>query len=397
MRILVVYMGEYPTQTGASAAERRVDAIARGIASQGQEVFIAVPRRDDKQISLTINGVDVVYLGQARGSGLRHLKSRLSFWSRLQEFVDSEAINWVLLYSPRIDGLGPAMVLRRKGVKVAAEFCDLRSSGHQRNSLASWLTWSSFKLDEALLPRVVDLNIAISQYLLDHVKALAPRTSNLHLPILVDNEMFKPNDAARELAQEKWGINSDDILFAYAGGLWKEFRVRDLVEAFAQIAEHHPKTRLVIAGRLDKSPRHDDIAGLIKRLGLEDRVVTPGWVSTEDVITIYSRADVLVLPQANNRFAVAALPTKLAEYSVMGRAIIATDVGDIPQYFHDGENALLVESESAEAIAGAMKRLIEDPELRRKLAAAAGRVALKYFDYREAGRRIVAVMEEIAN
>lgn len=103
----------------------------------------------------------------------------------------------------------------------------------------------------------------------------------------------------------------------------------------------------------------------------------------------------LVLPQINDQFAIAAMPTKSAEYAMMGKAIIATEVGDIPLYFRNGESALLVKSESASALADAMERLIKDTELRNRLAIAARKVAETHFDYREAGKRIVAAMEAV--
>ena len=107
---------------------------------------------------------------------------------------------------------------------------------------------------------------------------------------------------------------------------------------------------------------------------------------------IYSRSDGLALPQLNDQFAVAALPTKLAEYSNMKKAIIATRVGDIPQYFTSGKDILLVESENIDEIEQAMITLITDKGLRQKLGEGASRVAQENFDYRRAGERLSAAL-----
>jgi len=394
MKIAVVYLADYPPSKGASGGDRRVRDIARGIAAQGHEVYMAVPRRDETRVSREVDGLHVTYLGKPGGGPLGQLINRLSFWSGLQKFAVREKIDWILLYNVDFDAFFVGRWLRRKGIRLAAEFCDMYSAAIKRTSLAGLAGWSRARLNEMLVPKATALNIVISRFLKAYTEKRAPKTPCLLLPVLVDSELFRSNENAVVKAEERWGIKESDVLFAYVGGLWKQEGVGSLIEAFADIIRRFPRARLIVAGRLVKASTHDDIEDLIEKYELYDSVVTPGWVSTEDVVTIYSRADVLVLPQINDRCTVAALPTKSAEYALMGKAIIATKVGDIPIYFHDDDDALLVESENVSALAMAMERLIEDPTLRHRLATGAHKVAEAHFDYRQAGRRIVEAMKE---
>lgn len=396
MRIAVVYLAEFPPAKGGSGADRRVRDIVRGLASQGNEVEMWVPRRNTGASLLDQGDYRIRYCGPTIAKAGR-LRARLGYWREVLTLAKSGGFDWVLLYSVRIDAFLPALLMRSRGIKIASEFCDLRSSGIERTSVSSWLTWLSLKADEILMPRVSDLNIAISRYLVDHVTRHSPRSATLRLPVLVDSDLFKPSPAAAEAANLRWGIPSQAPVFAYVGGLWKQEGVRFLVEAFTRLAKRHPEARLIIAGRLDKAASHDDVEAMAQASGLGNRIITPGWVSTEDVVSIYSRADVLVLPQARDLFAVAALPTKLAEYSNVGKAIIASDVGDVGQYFVSGRDALLVECENVDQLEAAMEKLAGDKQLRAQLSEGATKVARANFDYREAGNRIAAKMISVSS
>lgn len=388
MKIACVYKAVYPPVSGGSGADRRVRDMMRGLVHAGHEVNMFVPKRDAGETTLNIDDMQVRYIGDSANGQHSTMKTRKSYWNALKAAVLNEGFDCLILYSVQIDGYFPARYLRKKGVKIAAEFCDLRSSGFETNSLRQRLRQFILRLDEALIPRVTDLNIVISQYLEKHCTDRAPNTPVIRMPVLVDSGLFKTSKAAANKVSAAWDIPDDAVVFSYVGGLWKSEGVGTLVNAFAQVVKEHPQSRLIIAGRLTKSDDHDDIEGMVDTLGLEGKVITPGWVSTDVVVGIYSRSDAVVLPQLNDQFAVAALPTKLAEYSHMKKAIIATRVGDIPQYFTSGKDILLVESENVDEVAQAMKTLITDKNLRRTLADGASRVAQENFDYRRAGERL---------
>jgi glycosyltransferase involved in cell wall biosynthesis len=61
-----------------------------------------------------------------------------------------------------------------------------------------------------------------------------------------------------------------------------------------------------------------------------------------------------------------------------GRAVVATAVGGVPEIATDGENALLVAAGDNEAMAGAIARLMDDQERRRRLGSNAAKIAPGY-------------------
>ena len=356
LKVGIIYLGTFPPKKGGSGADRRVREIARGINAQPDtELEMLVARRSGDPEVLQYDGITIRYLGDVGPSFIGKLMGRLKFWREVRALNKSNPFDWILLYSIRIDAIIVAWLLRGSGVRLAAEFCDLRSVGSTRSTLRDHFESFLSRLDEIFIPRITHLNIVISQYLENHVKKQAPKTEAQRLPILVDESLFQPVEDADEIMKERFNLTETSFLAVYLGGLWRQEGVSYLIKGFAKFVQSNPEARLLIAGRLVAgSADHDDAEAIAKDLGIADKVIFPGWVSTDDVALFYSRANALVLPQINDEFAVAALPTKLAEYSITGKPIIATRVGDVPDYFEDGKDILLVESGNAQNIADAL-------------------------------------------
>jgi glycosyltransferase involved in cell wall biosynthesis len=72
---------------------------------------------------------------------------------------------------------------------------------------------------------------------------------------------------------------------------------------------------------------------------------------------------------------------------------VSTYVAGIPELIRDGVDGLLVPASSQEAITGAMKSMIDNPLLRRELAAAGRRRVLAFYNLAENARALAAVFE----
>jgi glycosyltransferase involved in cell wall biosynthesis len=97
-----------------------------------------------------------------------------------------------------------------------------------------------------------------------------------------------------------------------------------------------------------------------------------GELSPEEVSRRLAQADIYILPSRDE-----ALPRAMIEAMAYGKAIVATDVGGIPEVINDGMNGLLVANEDTQALSQQLIRLFNSRELREEL----GRNAQK--DYQE--------------
>jgi glycosyltransferase involved in cell wall biosynthesis len=160
-----------------------------------------------------------------------------------------------------------------------------------------------------------------------------------------------------------------------------------LVTALAKLM--HLQWRLVIAGDCGRSPQafarlKDDIG----RLRLAGRVTLLGAVAPERLTTLYASADLFVLPSRFEGYGMA-----YAEAIAHGVPVIGTMTGAIPETV-PASAGVLVPPDDVEALAAALRRLIESPDERERLAA--GARAVRFPSWREQAARFAQVLDRVS-
>ncbi|CAG9169587.1 glycosyltransferase family 4 protein [Cupriavidus pampae] len=142
-----------------------------------------------------------------------------------------------------------------------------------------------------------------------------------------------------------------------------------LLQAWKIVAPLHPDWKLVIVG---EGEERDALARQIRSLGLESAVELPG--ATQDIGAQYRNASILCMSSRYEGFGLV-----LVEAMAFGLSVISTNCETGPrEIIRDGENGLLVDVDDAAAMAGSIRRLIEDDDLRRHLASNGQSVAQRY-------------------
>ena len=158
-------------------------------------------------------------------------------------------------------------------------------------------------------------------------------------------------------ARRRLGIAPGRLVVGAVGRLSAEKGFDILIRAADQLLREGHDLEVLIAGDGD---RGDDLRGLIASLGLGDRVRLIGFC--RDPADLYQAIDVFALSSLRE-----GLPNVLLEAMAMGVPVVATRIAGIPRLVVDGQNGLLVEPGSAEAIAGAIATLLNDPEMMARL------------------------------
>jgi glycosyltransferase involved in cell wall biosynthesis len=126
-----------------------------------------------------------------------------------------------------------------------------------------------------------------------------------------------------------------------------------------------------------------DLEAQIERLGLTGQVELVGPRPQNEVIREMQRAAVLAMPcvigDDGDRDG---LPNVIQEALALGTPVVSTDVTGIPEVVRDGETGLQVPQWDSLALAGAIERLLADPELRVRLARKARNLIDSEFDIR---------------
>jgi len=134
-----------------------------------------------------------------------------------------------------------------------------------------------------------------------------------------------------------------------------------LIRAFAR-ASLPEDVHLVIAG---DGPERDGLARLAAELGVEDRLLLPGWLDRAAVVALLRNAAISVVPSRLESFGIAVLEAWRAETPV-----VATTHGGPREFVHDGVDGLLVDPEDTPALGAALRHLFDDVGLARSLALA---------------------------
>jgi glycosyltransferase involved in cell wall biosynthesis len=152
------------------------------------------------------------------------------------------------------------------------------------------------------------------------------------------------------------------------------------------------RLRIVGAGEMkDALRRH------IAEVGLDERVELLGARSQDEVIELYRTATVFTLPcvvlDNGDRDGI---PNVLVEAMRVGLPVISTAVSGIPELVVDEETGLLVPPRDAQALASALGRLLDDAELRARLAAGAAHRVAHEFDLAANAAMLKALLVEAA-
>jgi glycosyltransferase involved in cell wall biosynthesis len=167
-------------------------------------------------------------------------------------------------------------------------------------------------------------------------------------------------------ARDSLRIAPDAAILLCAGRLSREKGHADLLDAIAALRDR--KIHLVIAG---DGPERARLEARRAALGLESAVTLAGF--QPDMRPWYGAADIVALPSHSE-----GSPNALLEAMSAGLPIAATRAGGAPEIAEDEVSALLVPPREPAALARAIARLLDDPDLRRRLACAARETARRY-------------------
>jgi glycosyltransferase involved in cell wall biosynthesis len=183
--------------------------------------------------------------------------------------------------------------------------------------------------------------------------------------------------------KRRYGIRG--AYFLHVGTLQPRKNLARLIQAFANVRTHAPASdvQLVLAGK--KGWLYDDLFEQVRRLGLQERVLFPGYV--EHKAALLSGALAYVLPSLYEGFGFPALEAQVCE-----TPLVCANSTSLPEVA--GDAALLVDPLDVDDLAAAMLRLLDDAELRAALVAR-GRRNCQRFTWRSCAQAVLQAIETI--
>lgn len=240
------------------------------------------------------------------------------------------------------------------------------------------------RIDRLCLPHY-DRVIAVSEDL--RAGCLAAGVPEARCPLIengIDLGRYR-RDRTTEQAKAALGLPPDRLLVGAVGRLSGEKGFDLLIEAVDRLASGGLDVGLMIVG---EGPQRPQLEARVARLGRPDRFHLPGF-----------RADTLPLYQAMDAFALSSLseglPNVLLEAMALSVPVVATQIAGVPRLIRDGEDGLLVEPGSPEALAAALARLLGDGPLRDRIGPRGRQVVEARYCFEARMRRIAALYDDL--
>jgi len=209
-----------------------------------------------------------------------------------------------------------------------------------------------------------------------------------HLPRdkvrVIPNGIVTPRVADPLALRRALAIDPEVPVIGFVGRLRPEKRV-DLILTAAATLLGERKVHVVLVGA---GPEEATLRDQVREASIADAVTFLGFRA--DATTLAAGFDVAVL--ASDR---EGAPLTLLEYMALGRPIVTTSVGGIPEIVEDGRDAVLVPPGDAASLAGAIGRLLDDPAERLRLGSEAAARQAAQFSFEEMTRRVERLYLEL--
>ena len=204
----------------------------------------------------------------------------------------------------------------------------------------------------------------------------------------IDLEPFHSRDESeREKIRERYGLPYDEQVITCIANLRPPKGHEYLIRALRELEEEGMGFVALLVG---DGPLREELEGLVRELGLEDKVRFLGFRDREEIPEILVVTDVFVLPSL-----VEGLPTAVIEAMAAGCPVVATAVAGTPEVVVDGETGFLVPPQDPEALARKMKLLLQDQPLRAKMCLAGTKRVREHFSLEKMVREHEALYREL--
>ncbi len=357
----------------------RMLPLAQALARRGHGVTIIAPavhHPEDAGTRVIHGAVPVVHAPAPRTTGPAAVAELSVSLLRLARAEDPDLLH---LFKPKGYGGLAAYIARATTPRLplVVDMDDWEGAGGW-NDLLSYPgpARALFAWQEQDLPRRADAVTVASRTLESLVWAMGVSPSRVfYLPNGVAGSPAASGAAESERAPGAIGHAAVPRLLLYTR-FW-ELDLHALAAALAAIHQARPAVRITVVGRGEHGEEQELLA-LARRAGFLAMIDARGWLQPPEIPGVLASAQVALAPARDTLVNRARCSAKLLELLGAGLAVVASDVGEARSFIQHGASGLLVPSGDPGALARAVIRLIDDPELRTRLAAGARAAAARF-------------------
>lgn len=210
----------------------------------------------------------------------------------------------------------------------------------------------------------------------------------------IDLHKFNPANIKQEDKEnllKELGLEQARYIVGIIGRLVREKGFMEFFTAASLVLKRHPETYFLVIGDAlvsDYDASKAEIYQHIEQLGIKEHVRFTGFRS--DIPQLLSLMDVYTLPSYRE-----GMPRSIIEAMAMAKPVVATNIRGCREEILDGETGFLVPVGDAKALADAILRLVENPELAAEMGKRGQERALKLYDEQQVLQRQLEVYKKL--
>lgn len=206
------------------------------------------------------------------------------------------------------------------------------------------------------------------------------------IPLGINTELYKPKHSN---IREEYGIKSDEFLLIYVGNMTIQKGISVLIDALKMVVSENPNIKLFMVLNMPLErynhpttlevdmPLTWQIKEKIKDYGLDDNIIPLGLLNNlEDYM---AASDINIVPFLDT-VGIVDYPTSMIEFMAIGKPIIATDVGGIPEIVKNGKNGMIIEKNNPKKLADAILHMVKNKKQSQSMGEESLKIIHEEFD-----------------
>jgi phosphatidylinositol alpha-1,6-mannosyltransferase len=210
------------------------------------------------------------------------------------------------------------------------------------------------------------------------------------VPLGADPEFFRPG-VSTDAVRLRYGLDEGRWLLSVAR-LEPEKGIDTALNALALLDGKERDVRYAVVG---SGEGRRELEALVDKLGLDGRVKLLGGVPDADLPALYNLADIYVGVSRRTALSVEGFGISLAEAASCARPVVAGRSGGIPEAVKDGKTGILVDAERPDEVAAAIRQLLRDRGLARRLGAEGRRAIEDYYNWDRVALDLATIAGEV--
>ena len=369
----------------------RVSKEAKALLSEGFEIHLICLKRKDEPESAVVEGIQVHRIAMAQTFFWRGIWDIVLAFNFFQSRFFKKAAQLHQQLSFDVVHVHD-LPLSKTALRLRKRFPDLKVvlDLHENypEALRVWYQWKKnplirlknrifFGFDrwlryEKSVVKQADLVIVVVDEMKERVAELH-QLDKSRICVVTNSESLDFMD--QEKIPDIYERDSDTFLLAYTGGVGPHRGVDAAIKALAYL-KHRPGVRLEITGSLSKASR-DWLEGLIAQEEVGDQVRINGYQPFHRFFSYMYYADVNLIPHNRNGHTDNTVPHKLYQGMMVGKPVLVSDAPPLKRIVNELDSGLVFKGGDPKDLAAQIDKLIEQPELAKRLGVNGSHKTLK--------------------